>query len=255
MLKTRIMPTLLYRGSGLVKGVGFDAWRTVGAALQAVRVYNLRQVDELVFLDIDATREGRAPDYGLIDDLADDCFMPLTVGGGIRSVEHVKRLLEVGADKVSIGSAAIEVEGLVANVADRFGAQCVVASVDVRSTPEGWRVARRSGTCPTDLCPIEWSRRLEAEGAGEILLTSVERDGTMQGYDVELCRAVSDAVGIPVIASGGAGCTDHVRAVLREGNASAAAMASVFHFTELTPLEIKAELRGDGFPMRSSSLW
>lgn len=253
MLKTRILPTLLYRGSGLVKGVGFDAWRTVGAPVQAVRLYNMRQVDELVFLDIDATREGRAPDYALIDDIADDCFMPLTVGGGIRSVEHVERLLEVGADKVSINSAAFEVDGLVAEVARRFGAQCVVASVDARRVEDGWRVATRSGTYATDLDPIEFCRVLEREGAGEILLTSVERDGTMTGYDIELCRAVSDAVGIPVIASGGAGSIEHVRDVLLNGRASAAAMASLFHFTELTPLEIKSALAKDGIPVRSAA--
>lgn len=253
MLKTRIMPTLLYRGSGLVKGVGFDAWRTVGAALQAVRVYNMRQVDELVFLDIDATAEGRAPDYVLIDDIADDCFMPLTVGGGVRSVEHVERLLEVGADKVSINSAALEVDGLVSDVARRFGAQCVVASVDARRVDGGWQVITRSGTRPANLGPIELCRRLEREGAGEILLTSIERDGTMKGYDIELCRAVSEAVGIPVIASGGAGSVDHVRDVLRDGKVSAAAMASVFHFTELTPLEIKSALANDGIPVRRAA--
>ena len=168
MLKIRIMPTLLHRGAGLVKGVGFDSWRTVGTPLQAVRVYNLRQVDELVFLDIDATREGRAPDYALIDDLADDCFMPLTVGGGVRSVEHVERLLEVGADKVAIGSACLEVPTLVGDVARRFGAQCVVASVDVSG---GHRVVTRSGSHLTELDPVEHCRRLEAEGAGELLLT------------------------------------------------------------------------------------
>ena len=247
MLKIRIMPTLLHRGAGLVKGVGFDSWRTVGAPLQAVRVYNLRQVDELVFLDIDATREGRDPDYALIDDLADDCFMPLTVGGGVRSAEHVVRLLEVGADKVAIGSACLEVPGLVTDVARRFGAQCVVASVDVS---RDHHVVIRSGTQPTELDVVAHCRRLESEGAGEILLTSVERDGTMQGYDVELCRRVSDAVSIPVIASGGAGSIAHVSEVLRDGGASAAAMASVFHFTELTPLEIKAGLAAEGFPVR-----
>ncbi len=253
MLKTRIMPTLLYRGTGLVKGVGFDAWRIVGAPVQAVRLYNMRQVDELVFLDIDATREGRAPDYALIDDIADDCFMPLTVGGGIRTVEHVERLLEVGADKVSINSAAVEVNGLVADVARRFGAQCVVASVDARRIEGGWRVSTRSGTHATDLDPVEFSRVLEEEGAGEILLTSVERDGTMKGYDIELCQAVSDAVGIPVIASGGAGSIEHVRDVLKNGRASAAAMASLFHFTELTPLEIKAALAQDGIAVRRAA--
>ena len=225
MLKVRIMPTLLHRGAGLVKGVGFDSWRTVGAPLQAVRVYSLRQVDELVFLDIDATTQGRAPDYALIDDLADDCFMPLTVGGGFRTVEHVARLLEVGADKVAIGSAAVEVPSLIPDVARRFGAQCVVASVDVA---EGRRVVVRSGSHPTEVDAVEHCRRLEAEGAGEILLTSIERDGTMEGYDLELCRRVSDAVAIPVIASGGAGSIAHVSEVLRHGGASAAAMASVF---------------------------
>lgn len=250
MLKIRIMPTLLYRGSGLVKGVGFDSWRPVGAVMQAIRVYNLRQVDELVFLDIAATRDGREPDYELIDDIADDCFMPLTVGGGVGSVAHVERLLRVGADKVSVNSAAIEAPSLVTDIARRFGAQCVVASVDARRAGDGWEVVTRSGTAPTGRDAIDWCRELADRGAGEILLTSVERDGLMEGYEIDLYRRVCEVVDVPVIAAGGAGTAAHAIEVLRRAPVSAVAAAALFHFTEVTPLEIKAALAAEGFPVR-----
>jgi cyclase len=251
MIKTRIMPTLLFKDVGLVKGVGFDSWRRVGAALQAVRVYNLREVDELVFMDIAATPEGRTPDFRLVDELADSCFMPLTVGGGVRSVDDIHALLAVGADKVSINTAAVETPELIRKAAERFGAQCIVVSIDVRrrgdSTPE---VVTHCGTHSTGLDPVEWAKRAEALGAGEILLTSVERDGTMQGYDVPLIRDVSAAVSIPVVASGGAGAYEHMAQVLRETEAAAVAAASMFHFTEQTPREAKLYLKDQGFAVR-----
>lgn len=251
MLKTRVMPTLLYKDLSLVKGVGFDSWRRVGGLMQAIKVYNLREVDELVFLDISATGEGRAPDFELVDDFADVCFMPLTVGGGVRTVDDVRRLLQVGADKVAINTAAVLDPNLVQTVSARFGAQCVVVSIDARRHPDGrYEVFIRAGTAPTGLEPVEWARRAESLGAGEILLTSVERDGTMNGYDVNLIRAVSEAVSIPVIASGGAGNYGHMAEAVLAGGASAVAAASIFHFTEQTPLEAKRYLRERGIPVR-----
>jgi cyclase len=245
------MPTLLFKDVGLVKGVAFDSWRRVGSAMQAVKVYNLREVDELVFLDITATRAGRPPDFAAVDELADECFMPLTVGGGVRTVEDVRRLLQVGADKVAINTAAVERPELIREVASRFGSQCVVVSIDVRRHPGGrCEVFTHSGTSATGLDPVDLARRVAELGAGEILLTSIDRDGTMEGYDVERIRGVSAAVSIPVIASGGAGNYAHMAEAIEQGQATAVAAASIFHFTEQTPLEAKRFLRGRGINVR-----
>ncbi len=218
--------------------------------MQAIKVYNLRQVDELVFLDIMATLEGRRPDFELVDDFADECFMPLTVGGGIRSVDDVCRLLAVGADKVALNTAAVENTALIREMANRFGSQCIVASLDAKATADGWEVWTHSGTKATGHNVVDMARDLEEAGVGEILLTSIDRDGTMTGYDIGLLRAVSNSVGIPVIASGGAGGYEHMAQALREGGASAVAAASIFHFTQQTPLEAKQYLRGQNFPVR-----
>jgi cyclase len=251
MLKIRVMPTLLYRDFGLVKGVSFDSWRHIGSAMQAMKVYNMREVDELVFLDITATRENRPPDYTTVDELADECFMPMTVGGGVRTIEHVQGLLRVGADKVAMNTAAVENPDLITEVALRFGAQCAVVSIDARCHLDGtYEVFTRSGTTPTGRDPIELAQEAEGRGAGEILLTSIDRDGTMSGYDIELTRCVSQAVSIPVIASGGAGSYEHMAQVLQEAHVSAVAAASIFHFTQQTPLEAKQYLRQCGFPVR-----
>ena len=251
MLKTRVMPTLLYGTHSLVKGVAFDAWRPVGTPLPAIKVYNRREVDELVFLDITATRERRRPDFALIDDLADECFVPFTVGGGIRSVDDVRDLLQVGADKIAINTAAFTTPELIRHASESFGAQCIVASIDVLRHSDGRLEAyASSGTEPTGLGPVEHARRMESLGAGEIMLTSVDRDGTMSGYDVDLVRQISAAVSIPIIASGGAGSYEDMATVLRDGGASAVAAASMFHFTEQTPKEAKSYLREQGFSVR-----
>lgn len=244
------MPTLLYKDDQLVKGVGFDSWRRIGSVHQYVKVYNFREVDELVFLDISATLQGRSPDFSLVDDIADECFMPLTVGGGIRSVEDVRKLLQVGADKVAVNSALVEQPTLVRELSLQFGSQCVVASIDVRRTPAGCRVITRSGTVDTGLDPVDLARRAESLGAGEIMLGSVDRDGTLKGYDLELLASVSRVVRIPVIASGGAGTYEHMAEALSLGGASAVAAASMFQFTEQTPLGAKAHLRAKGYPAR-----
>jgi len=251
MLKVRVIPTLLYKDFELVKGAGFDSWRRIGSVMQAVKVYNLREVDELVFLDIGATRQGRSPDVALVDEIADECFMPLAVGGGIRTVDDVRRLLQVGADKVVVNTAAVEQPGLVREISSRFGAQCVVVSLDARRHADGsYEVWTRSGTKPTGRDPVSLAREAEQQGAGEILLTSIERDGTLTGYDLELTKRVSSAVSIPVIASGGAGKAADMALALSEGGASAVAAAAAFQFTELTPLEVKRHLKAEGFPVR-----
>ena len=191
MLKVRVIPTLLWKNLGLVKGVGFDSWRRVGAVLPSVKVYNMRQVDELIFVDIAATGENREPDYESISEFSAECFVPLTVGGGVRSVEHVTKLLLAGADKIAINSAAYENPQLIRDMVNRFGAQCVVVSIDVRNTNGKYECFSESGSRATGRDPVAWAREVAAYGAGEILLTSVERDGTMNGYDLDLVRLVS----------------------------------------------------------------
>jgi len=251
MLKTRIIPTLLYKDESLVKGVGFDSWRRVGAAMQSVKVYNLREVDELVFVDITATREHRRPDFATVDDLADECFMPLTVGGGVRSVEDVRGLLQVGADKVALNSAAVETPELIGEIARRFGSQCVVVSIDAKRHASGrYEVFTHSATRSTGLDPSVFAKRVEQLGAGEILLTSIDRDGTMAGYDLDLIGEVCRAVAIPVVASGGAGSYDDMLQAIRKGGASAVAAGAVFHFTQQTPLEAKRYLAKNGIAVR-----
>src|SRR4051812_22613858 len=220
MLKLRVIPTILSKGFTLVKGERFDGARAVGSPMQAVQVYNLRDVDELCFFDIAATNEGRGPDLRLIDELADQCQMPLTVGGGVHSVDDVRALLAVGADKVAIGSGQYDNPALVRSASQRFGAQCVVAVVDVwrgaGDTPTVWS---HNATRDTGLEPAEWAAQVEEMGAGEIVLQSIDHDGMMDGYDIEVLRAVTDAVDIPVVASGGAGTFDRMVEAVREGGA------------------------------------
>lgn len=251
MLKTRLIPTLLYKNLGLVKGKEFNSWRRVGAAMQAIKIYNMRNVDELIFLDITATEEGRQPDFELIDELADECFMPLTVGGGISSVEDIRQLLLVGADKVSLNTAAIKQPELISEGAKYFGSQCLVASIDYKINEAGQtKVVSHSGQQEHDIDVISWSKEVEQLGAGEILLTSISHDGNMQGYDIDTIRQVSEAVSIPVIASGGAGCYQDLFQVCSTTRASAVAAASIFHFTEQTPMEAKKYLKEKGIPVR-----
>ncbi len=250
MLKTRILPTLLFKDNGLVKGKQFQSDRPVGSALQAIKVYNRREVDELIFLDVNASLQGRPPDFEQIDELADECFMPMTVGGGVSQVEHIRGLLAVGADKICIGSAAFSDPGLISEGARMYGRQCIVAAIDVRREGGDWRVYSHCGTRPTEYEPAAWAREVERLGVGEIVLTSIDRDGTMSGYDIEITKRVAAAVSVPVIASGGAGQFAHMVEVLKLGGASAVAAASIFHFTEMTPREAKLYLRDSGFAMR-----
>lgn len=253
MLKTRVIPTLLWKGVGLVKGIGFDSWRRVGPVLPAMKVYNTRDVDELILVDITASSNDTAPDCESVADVASDCFVPLTVGGGITSTDQIRSLLRAGADKISINTAAYAAPQLVSEAAKLFGAQCVVASIDARRLEDGsYRCYSHSGKIATDKDPVGWARQLESLGAGEILITSIERDGTMQGYDLELIERVARAVQLPVIASGGAGSYEHMRLAVQEAGASAVAAASMFHFTEQTPAEAKKYLGAANVPIRAN---
>ena len=250
-MKIRVIPSLLYRDFGLVKGVRFDSRRAIGAPMQAVKVYNLRNVDELLFLDVAATVRGVSPDLDLVDELADECHMPLTVGGGVRSADDVRALLAVGADKVAVGTAAIEHPSLVEEASGRFGSQCVVASIDFRRDEDGAaRVWTRAGTKPTSRALVEVAVELSQRGAGELLVTSIDRDGTMEGYDLEAIRSVTESVSVPVIASGGAGTYDDLAAAILDGGVSAVAAASMFHFTQQTPADAKRHLGCLGIPVR-----
>ncbi|MDP2264425.1 MAG: imidazole glycerol phosphate synthase cyclase subunit [Hydrogenophaga sp.] len=253
MLKVRVIPTLLWKQFGLVKGVGFDSWRRVGPVLPAVKVYNQREVDELVLVDIVAHQSADDPDFESIDEFGQDCFVPLTVGGGITRIEQVQRLLRAGADKVAVNTAAYARPELVTEIASRHGAQCVVASIDVRAQDAGgWACFSHAGKTGTGREVVAWARELQDRGAGEILITSIERDGTMQGYDLPLIEAVVRAVSIPVIASGGAGNYQHMVEAVTQAGASAVAAASIFHFTEQTPAGAKAALAAAGVSVRQA---
>jgi imidazole glycerol-phosphate synthase subunit HisF len=253
VLKTRVIPTLTLRGSRLVKTRQFGATRDVGDPVKAPMVYDAQLADELIFLDMDASRDGRSTEHieTVINRIAGVCFMPLTAGGGIRTADDVRRVLGAGADKVAINTAAVERPALIADAAARFGSQCVVVAIDVRREPDGtYRVWTHGGTRASGREAAEWAREATARGAGEILVTSIDRDGTMSGYDLELVRHVATSVNVPVIASGGAGkCPDLVDA-LTKGQAAAVAAASLFHFTDQSPIKAKAYLRRAGIPVR-----
>lgn len=252
MLKVRVIPTLLWKQFGLVKGIGFDSWRRVGPVLPAIKVYNQREVDELILVDIVAHKEADDPDFESIGDFGQDCFVPLTVGGGITRIEQVQRLLRAGADKVAVNTAAYSRPELVTEIANRYGAQCVVVSIDVRAQDKGWTCYSHAGKQATGRDVLAWACELEDRGAGEILITSIERDGTMQGYDIPLIESVVSAVKIPVIASGGAGNYQHMIDAVKQAGASAVAAASIFHFTEQTPAEAKFAMANAGIPVRQA---
>ena len=234
MLAKRIIPTILTRGRQMVKGVKYDSWRSVGLAAQAVRVHSMRGVDELVLLDISATAEGRGPDLKLVEELAEVCYMPLAVGGGIRKLQDVQDLLNAGADKVVVGTAGFDDGKLLQQISGKYGNQVLVLSIDVKQG----RIATHSGGWIRDTHPTIGVRNqaigAEGNGVGEILLNSIDREGTLEGYDLDLIRQVSSAVNIPVIASCGAGTYEHMRQAIEAG-ADAVAAASIFLFTDATP--------------------
>ncbi len=246
MLARRIIPTLLLKGPGLVKGERFESWRRIGPALPMARVYESRQVDELILLDIAATPEGRGPDMETIAAVADECYMPLTVGGGVRDLDTIRELLKAGADKVAICTAAYERPSFIREASLKFGRQCITVAIDVSKG----LVATHCGGKRHVRFPGVWAMLAAECGAGEILLTSIDRDGTLEGYDLSLIRQVSNAVSIPVIASGGArDYADFVKAF--EVGAHAVAASALFQFTEATPAAAKEAMKQHGIPVRT----
>jgi cyclase len=253
MLKVRVIPTLLWKQFGLVKGVNFNSWRRVGPVLPAIMVYNRREVDELILVDVLAHQSDDDPDFESINEFGRECFVPLTIGGGIRRIDQVQRMLRAGADKVCVNTAAYDNPEFVGEIAKLYGVQCVVASIDVRRHESGrWECFSNAGQAATGRDVVAWAKELEDRGAGEILLTSIERDGTMRGYDLPLIAAVTQAVSIPVIAAGGAGTYQHMVDAVAQSGASAVAAASIFHFTEQTPAKAKAAMEAAGIPVRNS---
>jgi imidazole glycerol-phosphate synthase subunit HisF len=254
MLTKRIIPCLDVKDGRVVKGVQFLELRDAGDPVEAAEAYDAQGADELTFLDITASSDNRGIILDVVRRTAERVFMPLTVGGGVRTVEDIRNLLNAGADKVSINTAAVHRPEFVREAAERFGSQCTVVAIDARripgTNPQRWEVYTHGGRNPTGIDAVQWAMRMEEYGSGEILLTSMDCDGTKDGYDLGLTRAVSDAVSIPVIASGGVGNLDHIRAGLVDGGASAALAASIFHFREYTIGECKAYLREHGVPVR-----
>ncbi|MFM8790334.1 MAG: imidazole glycerol phosphate synthase subunit HisF, partial [Chthoniobacterales bacterium] len=247
----RIIPCLDVTGGRVVKGTKFLELRDAGDPVECAKAYDAQGADELVFLDITASSDNRATMVDVVERTASECFMPLTVGGGIRTVEDMKVMLRAGADKVSINTSAIQRSDLVREGAERFGSQCIVVAIDARRRPEGgWAVYTHGGRNPTDLEAVAWAKTGAGLGAGEILLTSMDADGTKEGYDMDLVRSVSEAVSIPVIASGGAGKLEHMADVLLNGGADAVLAASIFHFGEYTVGDVKRFLAERGVPVR-----
>lgn len=251
MLSKRVIPCLDVTDGRVVKGTKFVNLRDAGDPVECAKAYDAQGADELVFLDITASSDGRATMVDVVRRTAEQCFMPLTVGGGIRTIEDVRAMLLAGADKVSMNTSAIQTPELIAEAAGQFGSQCVVVAIDAKRNPEGgWTVFTHGGRRPTGLDAVAWASEVADRGAGEILLTSMDADGTRDGYDIALTAAVSRAVGVPVIASGGAGTLAHMVDVLSEGLADAVLAASIFHFGEFTIAGAKAYLAQAGLPVR-----
>ena len=251
MVAVRIIPCLDVKEGNVVKGVHFENLRFAGDPVEHARFYSNEGADELVFLDISATIEGRKTMIDVVKKVAEVVFIPLTVGGGIKSIQDIENLLKAGADKVSINTAAVKNPSLIKEGAKKFGSQCIVVAIDGKKISENkWEVYIESGKTPTGIDVVEWSKKMEDYGAGEILLTSIDMDGTQEGYDVELTRRVAENVNIPVIASGGAGKLEHLLDVIKNGKASAVLLASLLHFRKLTISTIKEFLKEKGVVVR-----
>ncbi|MFA7263616.1 MAG: imidazole glycerol phosphate synthase subunit HisF [Caulobacter sp.] len=252
MLKVRVIPCLDVKDGRVVKGVNFVALRDAGDPVEQAAAYDAAGADELMFLDITASHEGRGAILDVIARTADVCFMPVSVGGGVRTVEDARRLLRAGADKVSINTAAVEDPDLVARMADAFGAQCVVVAVDAKARPDGgWNIFTYGGRNDTGIDAVAYAARAVEKGAGEILLTSMDRDGARTGYDIPLLRAITGAVGVPVIASGGAGNVQHLVEAVKLGGADAVLAASIFHFGDVSIPDAKRAMAAAGIPVRA----
>ncbi|MEE2996048.1 MAG: imidazole glycerol phosphate synthase subunit HisF [Pseudomonadota bacterium] len=251
MLKSRIIPCLDVKGGRTVKGINFVDLIDAGDPVEQARFYDEQGADELTFLDITASHENRDTIFEVVNRTAEKCFMPLTVGGGVRRVEDIRKLLLAGADKVSINTAAVYRPEFVGEAAEKFGSQCIVVAIDAKSTgADSWEIFTHGGREPTGIDAIEWAGRMAKLGAGEILLTSMDRDGTRSGFDISLTRVIADIVKIPVIASGGVGTLDHLVEGVRDGHASAVLAASIFHFGEYSIREAKAHMEMAGIAVR-----
>ncbi len=251
MLKVRVIPCLDVKDGRVVKGVNFVALRDAGDPVEQARAYDAAGADELMFLDITASHEGRGAILDVVARTADECFMPVSVGGGVRTVENARALLRAGADKVSVNTAAVESPDLITAMADAFGSQCVVVAVDAKARADGgWNIFTYGGRNDTGIDAVEFAARAVEKGAGEILLTSMDRDGAKIGYDTGLLRAVTGAVSVPVIASGGAGNVQHLIEAVTEGHADAVLAASIFHFGEVSIAEAKRAMAAAGVPVR-----
>jgi cyclase len=250
MFKVRVIPCLDVKDGRVVKGVNFVDLRDAGDPVQAAIAYDAAGADELTFLDITASHENRETIFDVVTRTAEACFMPLTVGGGVRTVEDIRKLLKCGADKVSINTAAVTNRGFVKEAAEKFGGQCIVVAIDAKKVGDTWEIFTHGGRKPTGINAVDYAREVVSLGAGEILLTSMDRDGTKSGFDIALTRAIADAVPVPVIASGGVGTLDHLVAGIRDGHATAVLAASIFHFGEYTIREAKEHMAKSGLPMR-----
>jgi cyclase len=250
MLAKRIIPCLDVKAGRVVKGIKFLELQDAGDPVEIARVYDREGADELCFLDITASHENREIILDVVARTAEQVFMPLTVGGGINKLEDIRKLLKAGADKVSINTGAVNRPDFVREAAEMFGSQCIVVAIDAKRAGDHWEVFTHGGRNPTGIDACDWAERMESYGAGEILLTSMDRDGTKAGYDLELTRAIADRVGIPVIASGGVGTLEHIYEGLTQGNASAALAASIFHFRQYTIAECKSYLEQRGVVVR-----
>jgi imidazole glycerol-phosphate synthase subunit HisF len=248
--KVRVIPCLDVKDGRVVKGVNFVNLRDAGDPVEAAVAYDAAGADELTFLDITATHENRDTIFDVVTRTAEACFMPLTVGGGVRTVEDIRKLLTCGADKVSINTAAVSRRAFVKEAAEKFGDQCIVVAIDAKRVGDHWEIFTHGGRNPTGIDAVGYAREVVSLGAGEILLTSMDRDGTKSGYDVPLTRAIADAVTVPVIASGGVGNLDHMVEGIRDGHATAVLAASIFHFGEYTVRQAKDYMAKAGLPMR-----
>jgi cyclase len=251
VLKIRIIPCLDVKDNRVVKGVNFTDLKDAGDPVEQARLYDAEGADELCLLDITASHENRDTLYDVVSRTAEQCFMPLTVGGGVRTVEDIRKLLLAGADKVSINTAAVNTPEFVGDAAEKFGSQCIVVALDAKQVSPGrFEIFTHGGRKATGIDAVAWAKRMTGYGAGEILLTSMDRDGTREGYDIPLTRAVANAVNVPIIASGGVGTLDHMVAGVHDGHATAVLAASIFHFGQFTIRQAKDHLRAAGIPVR-----